>query len=270
MLNNRLFSAYFQSQTSLSKTVDIFLGLRHDNSSYYGAVNTPRLGIVYNQGRLNAKILYMQAFRAPKPWDYTNGLGNPNLKPEKVYSLEAAGGWSFSRYLRFDLSLYHNDLSNLLVRVFQGDNWWWDNAGALTTNGCETSLEYRRGRLKAYINYTYTGSKDDLYNQVPEIAPHGANAGILYAFTPHLRLSFRGHYLGERTNPKIIAATGNNRIEDALILHASLSLKLRSGIDFRITINNLLDAIYYHPSNLAASRFRQPQRAFRLSAGYSF
>ncbi len=85
MLKNRLISVYAQSQISLSKTIDLFLGVRHDDSNYYGAVTTPRLGFVFNRGKLTAKILYMQAFRAPKPWDYTNGSGNPNLKPEKIY-----------------------------------------------------------------------------------------------------------------------------------------------------------------------------------------
>ena len=87
MLANRLLSLYAQSQTSLSKSVDLFIGLRHDESSYYGAVTTPRLGFVFNEGRLTAKILYMQAFRAPRPWDYTNGTGNPDLEPEKIASV---------------------------------------------------------------------------------------------------------------------------------------------------------------------------------------
>jgi outer membrane receptor protein involved in Fe transport len=212
----------------------------------------------------------MQAFRAPKPWDYTDGLGNPNLKPEKADSFEAAGGWSFSKYLRFDLSVYHNRLSNLLTRVDEEDGWRWINTGALKTDGCEAGMEYRRGRLKAYINYTYTESKDDRNEQVPEIAPHGGNAGIQVAFSPRLRVSFRGQYLGERRNPKIIATTGDDRIDDAFVLHSALSLKLRGGFDLQFVINNLLDTVYYHPSNLPPSRYRQPQRTFRLSAGYSF
>jgi outer membrane receptor protein involved in Fe transport len=212
----------------------------------------------------------MQAFRAPKPWDYTSGLGNPDLEPEKSYSFEVSGGWSFSNNLRFDLSLYRNRLSNLLIRVRKGNDLWWDNAGSLTTDGCEANLEYRRGRLKAYINYTYTESKDDRNNQVPEIAPHGGNAGIQVAFSPRLRFSLRGQYLGERKNPAIIATTGNDRIDNALVFHTSLSLKLSRWVDLQLAINNLLDALYYHPSNLPPSRFRQPQRTFRLSAGYSF
>ena len=270
MLNNRLISAYAQSQTSLSKSVDLFLGVRHDDSSYYGAVTTPRLGIVFNRGRLTAKILYMRAFRAPKPWDYTDGLGNPDLKPEKISSFEAAGGWSFSRNLRFDLSLYHNRLSNLLTRVFEGVDRRWMNFGSVTTNGCEAAIQYQRGRMKAYANYTYNESVDASDEQVPEIAPHGANLGILYAFTTRLRLSLRGQYLGERKNSKVIPTTGNDRIDDAVVFHAALSLRLSREVDLQLVVNNLLDAVYYHPSNWPASRFRQPQRSIRISAGYSF
>jgi outer membrane receptor for monomeric catechols len=50
----------------------------------------------------------------------------------------------------------------------------------------------------------------------------------------------------------------------------TLSFKLPRGFDLQIAINNLLDAVYYHPSNLPPSRYRQPQRAFRIYAGYSF
>ncbi len=270
MMNNRLVSVYVQAQISMSKAMELFLGIRHDDSNYYGAVNTPRLGLVYNQGKLTAKVLYMRAFRAPKPWDYTDGLGNPGLSPEKGNSLEAAGGWAFTKFIRLDLAVYHNRLDNLLTREVEGDNWRWINLGALITDGCEAGLEYRRGRLKAYLNYTYTASRETPNGQVPEIAPHGANAGIQYAFAPSLRLSFRGQYLGERKNSKVIAATGNDRIDAALILHAALSLNLPRGFDLQLVINNLLDAVYYHPSNLSASRFRQPQRTLRLNVGYSF
>jgi outer membrane receptor protein involved in Fe transport len=105
---------------------------------------------------------------------------------------------------------------------------------------------------------------------MPEIAPHSANAGIQYIFTPNVRISFRGQYLGERKNPKIIMTTGNDRIDAAFILHTALSLNLPHGFDLQLFINNLLNVVYYHPSNLPPSRFRQPQRAFRLNVGYSF
>jgi outer membrane cobalamin receptor len=30
----------------------------------------------------------MEAFRAPKPWDYNWGVGNSHLQPEEIHSLE--------------------------------------------------------------------------------------------------------------------------------------------------------------------------------------
>jgi outer membrane receptor for ferrienterochelin and colicins len=270
MMTNRLLGVYAQGQVALTRELDLFVGVRHDHSSYYGDVTTPQTGLVLNRGRLNAKLLYMRAYRAPKPWDYTNGLGNPDLRPEKNGSLEASGGWAFSSHLRFELSVYHNRFSNLLSRDDVGDSWRWINAGSLTTDGCEPGLEYRRGRVKAYGNYTYTRSLDAQDRQVAEIAPHGGNAGITYAFTRNLRLSVRGQYLGVRSNPKIIPTTGNNRIDDAFVLHSALSLGLPRGFDLQLVGDNLLDAVYYHPSNLQPSRYRQPQRVFRLSLGYSF
>lgn len=270
MLANSLFSGYAQAQAALAKGLDLFFGARHDESSYYGSVTTPRAGLVLNRGRLTGKILFGRAFRAPKPWDYTNGLGNPDLKPERIDSFEAAGGWSFSQYLRFDLCLYRNRLSNLLTRSFQGDEWRWDNAESLTTTGGEASLLYRKGPWRVWLNYTYTSSLDDGDIQVAEIAPHGANAGVVYALTPSLRLSLRAHYLGARNNPKIIPSTGSDRIGEALVLHAVLTVKPASGLDVQLAVNNLLDAVYSHPSNLPAGRFRQPQRSFRITAGYSF
>lgn len=270
LLHNRLISVYAQSQTSLAGYLDLFFGVRHDDSNYYGSVTTPQFGLVLNRGRLTAKILTMQAFRAPKPWDYTNGLGNPSLEPEKSRSLEASGGWSFSPHLRFDLSVYHNRLNNLLTRVNEADDWRWINTGSLTTDGCESGLEYRQGRIKSYFNYTYTRSLDDQNRQVSEIAPHGGNLGIAYSFHPRLQVGLRGQYLGERINPKIVPSTKSDRIDDAVILHTNLSFKLNRTVDLRLTVNNLTDTVYYHPSNLPPSRYRQPQRTFRLTIGYSF
>lgn len=270
MLTDTLLSGFVQAQVALRPELELFIGARHDESSYYGSVTTPRAGLVFNRGKLTAKLLYGRAFRAPKPWDYTNGLGNPDLEPEKMSSLEAAGAWLFSPYLRFEISAYHNRLSNLLTRINEGDSWWWSNAGSVTTDGVEAGFLYRRGSWNAWAYYTYTASLNADDEQVPEIAPHGATLGLGHAFTPDLRLTLRGQYLGARKNTKIVPATGSDRIGDAFILHAALSLRIAGGFDAQIVVDNLLDAVYFHTSNLPAGRFRQPQRSVRIVAGYSF
>lgn len=270
MRTNRLISGYAQARITLAPPLDLFAGVRHDDSSYYGTVTTPRLGLVFNREKLTAKLLFGRAFRAPKPWDYTNGLGNPDLEPEDFSSLEFAGAWVFSPFVRLDVALYRNRLSNLLTRINQEGDWWWDNSGSVTTNGGEAVLHFRRGPWQAWASYTYTSSVDDAEKQVAEIAPHGATMGVLVALAPDFKLCLGGRYLGERKNDKIIPATGSDIIGEAFILRAALTARLFEGFDVQLAVENLLDAVYYHPSNLPASRFRQPQRVFRVTAGYGF
>lgn len=265
-----LLSLYAQARIPLLETLDLFAGLRHDDSSSHGAVDTPRMGLVFNYHTLTAKVLYMEAFRAPKPWDFTDGVGNPDLEPETMRSYEVSGAWSPSAYVRLDISLFRNRLDGLLTRSAEGDEWRWINAGELRTDGVEVVLEYRRGALKTYVNYSYTDSQDERGGAVPEIALHGANAGIAYTFSDTFATDLRVRYLGERSSPAVIPATADTRIGDAVVLNATLSLKLPRGLGVQLAVDNLTNVEYYHPSNLPPSRYRQPQRCIRLKAGYAF
>jgi outer membrane cobalamin receptor len=123
-------------------------------------VDTPRLGLVFNRDKLTAKMLYMEAFRAPKPWDFTDGVGNPDLEPEAMRSYEVSGAWSFSQHVRLDLAAYHNRLAGLLTRSEE------EGAIAGSTPGrraptASRSSSVPRGALKGFVNYSYTDSRDE-------------------------------------------------------------------------------------------------------------
>lgn len=267
---DHLVSVYAQAQLPLWKSLDLFLGIRHDDSSFYGTVNTPRAGLVFNRGRFTAKALYMEAFRAPKPWDFTDGLGNPGLEPETMRSHELSGAWSFSAALRLELSVYHNRLDGLLTRSTEVGGWRWINAGELETDGAEAALEYRRGALKTYFNYSYTASQDRSGARVPEISLTGANAGITYSFSRAVVGDLRVRYRGPRKNPSVIPATGDTRIDGSTVLYGALSVELAHGLSMQLVVDNLTNEVYFDPSNLPPSRYRQPQRSFRLRMGYAF
>ena len=269
-ITNDLISLYAEANCALSEGLRLFAGLRHDDSTGYGTANTPRAGLVLNRDRLTAKLLYMQAFRAPKPWDFTDGLGNPGLQPEEIRTVEAAVAWTFSDHLRADASVYRGRLEGLLTRVAEGDSYRWENAGDLDTDGLELSVELRKGRVKSWANASFTESADESGRQIPEIARWGANLGASYALTPRFAVGLRANYLGARTNPKVIPATGDVRIDDALVLHASASVRLPHGFEGHLFVNNLSNTTYFHPSNRPPSRYEQPGRTFRLQAGYTF
>ena len=263
-LSQHLTSLYLQTQYELARETELTLGLRYDHSSSYGNVTTPRLGLVHTRGKLTTKLLYMEAFRAPKPWDYTFGDGNPDLDPEEMRSIELAAICDLAKNLEGGLSLYRNSLKEILSK--EGNRWV--NRGRLSTNGLEFSLRYAGKKLSPFFNYTYTSSEFEDGERIPEIGHHTANIGITHALTGNVDLSLRGNYLGERKNPKPVTSTGSNYVDRAFVLHAAVSVRAYRDLDLQLIVRNLLDAEYYHTSNRPPDRYRQPQRTVMLKAGY--
>jgi outer membrane receptor for ferrienterochelin and colicins len=260
-------SIYLQSQYGFGKALELTLGFRWDDSTAYDSVIIPRGGLVYHGDRLAWKLLYSEAFRAPKPWDYNFGAGNSALEPEKMQSYEGVIGYQFSSDLHAGASIYHNRIRDILT-FNNGDNRW-ENQGVLKTNGLELTVDYTFKRLIAYVNYTFNDSEYENGDPVPEIARHNANVGMTYALNRDWTFNLRGNYLGERANPQTITATGNNEINSAFVVHGDIGWNYR-GWDIHLTVKNLLDTVYYHTSNRPPERYRQPQRTILLKAQYRF
>ncbi len=262
MMTNHLASVYLQAQYKMFKNTELTLGYRYDESSYYGTVNTPRIGMVYNKNRLTAKLLYMEAFRAPKPWDYTYEEGNPNLEPEIMKSVELGMAYTFTNNFLTNISFYKNHMKGTFTREERRQT----NGPRLNTDGFEISFDYAKERIKWTLNYTYNFSRYELKETIPEIGKHNANWGVTYAFTNRIKLNLRGHYIGRRKNVKTVTATGNKYVDDALVFHSTLSVLNLMGFNIQLICKNLLDVEYYHTSNNPPERYRQPQRTimFRL------
>ena len=266
MISNGLASVYLQTQYKFAESTELTFGLRHDNSSYYGKVFTPRIGLVYNKNELTTKLLYTEAFRAPKPWDYTYEEGNPDLEPETMKSLEIALGYVYSENFVATLSVYKNNMKGTFVR----EELRQTNGPDVKTDGFELGLDYVWGQIRSYFNYTYNLSIYEHGETVPEIGNNNINAGILFAITRQLKIDVRGHYLGTRKNVKTISATASDYVDHTFVVNSTLSFLDLNGFDFQIIVNNLLDTEYYHTSNNPPDRYRQPQRRILLRVKYEF
>jgi len=267
MESNNLQSLYVLAQQNFLDYLQLSAGLRLDNSSVYDQVLTPRISLVYNKKSLTAKLLYMEAFRAPKPWDYNFGIGNSELDPEHMRSTELFLVYDIKDDLRFETSLYSNIVYDVLEKDTGNDRWI--NHGTLNTNGVEFTLSYYSNRITPYFNYTYNDSRDDNGDESPEIANHSANIGALYSISNKLRLNVSGNYLGERKNPHIIPNTDDDIINPAFVLHSVLTFTYSQNYNFQLIGKNILDTKYYHTSNSSVSRYRQPQRTILLRVGWS-
>lgn len=269
MEKNYLASIFLEPQLSLLSGLYFSGGFRFDHSSVYDNVFTPRVGMSYKLNRLIIRASYAEAFRAPRPWDYTNGLGNKSLVPEKMTSFEGAISYLLLDNFKIDFIVYNNSFKNAITMEKIGDDFRWVNEGMIKTKGFEFGLFYSTNKCKVSLNYTFNESTNQDKKMVPEISKHIANASITYAIIDDLKLNLRANYLGERENPKLINTTNSNMIDQAIILNACLTFFNFEGFDFQLVVKNILDAEYYHTSNRTPDRYRQAQRSFMLSIGYS-
>lgn len=264
-----LFSLYLQSSYKISENLELTLGARGDKSSAYDEVLTPKLSLVYNRDNFIAKLLYSEAFRAPKPWDYSDGIGNPSLEPEEMKAVELFLEYFIDKNFKIDFSIYHNELKNLFAKESLESDYRWINRGEATTKGIEASLNYTNNSFKYYINYTFTNSNDEDNLFLDEIAKHKASSGLTYYFTKEFIGSVGVNYFGKRKNPKVIPATNSNIINSATIFNANLNYFYKK-FDFSLICKNLFDKSYYHTSNLAPERYLQNGRDLYLQVNYKF
>jgi outer membrane cobalamin receptor len=265
-----LVSIYTQAQYKLNTPFQLIVGARYDLSSYYDQVFTPRLGLLYSVNKIGIKALYMTAFRAPKPWDYTNGLGNTALIPEKMRSSEIAINYSVYYNLMLNISIYNNYLHNALTIENVLTNYRWVNKGAIRTNGFELQLNQQIDNQTISMNYTFNQSLDENNVVISEIAKHSFNLEYNFPVQKFVEVSFRINYLGKRKNPQFITQTQSNYIKEALIFNSVISIPAFKNMNMSLVVKNLFNETYYHSSNRLPERYRQPQRTIYLKIGYTF
>ncbi|MBU1099188.1 MAG: TonB-dependent receptor plug domain-containing protein [Bacteroidetes bacterium] len=270
MLNNYLASIFIEPHIKLQKKLHLSGGARLDYSSIYDLVLTPRMGVSYYKGNYILHLSYSEAFRAPKPWDYTDGLGNESLIPEKMKSLEASVTLSIPDLFQVDLTGYLNNLKNAFVKETILNGYRWVNSGEVNTEGVEISVKHKSKNWKSSLNYTFNQSYDEFHQFVSEISKHSVNAGMTYYLSKNLSVNLRTNYIGKRKNPKLIAATNSNFIDPCLVFHGAISLLDYEGFDIQLSAKNIFDVEYYHTSNREPDRYRQSQRTILLSVGYAF
>ena len=270
VLHNYLLSYYAQANYSFIEQISLNAGIRHDFSNYYGNVFIPRIGIVFNQDNFTAKALFNKAFRAPKPWDYNFGAGNSDLMPEKMRTLEFCLSYRLKEIIRLGGSVFNNIIEDKLTKEITATTERWTNNDMLTTTGFELYGDYLAQNLSIYTNYSFNDSRDQDDVFIPEISKHKVNVGFTWSFPDMLLVNLRVNYLGERKNPFIISTTGNDIIDDALVLNGCLSFTGIKRLNLQLKINNILNEKYFHPSNRFDGRYRQPQRTVLMIVSYNF
>lgn len=161
--------AFVQDEWQLAPTWVLTAGLRYDHYSDVGSTTNPRLALVWNTSPdLTTKLLYGEAFRPPSMAELyiinnPVGLGNPNLKPEKLRSLELALGYQLSPNQHLALNVYAFRIRDLInfVPDPSGLTSTTQNVDELRGRGLEAEWRYRPGaQWQLLANYSLQSTEN--------------------------------------------------------------------------------------------------------------
>ena len=257
LLPHRRFNDYLCAQDEWSFAHDWTLtaGLRRDNYSDFGGTTNPRLALVWDTSyNVTSKLLYGSAFRAPSFNEQygvnPSGDGNPNLKPERINTLEAAVSWQVRNNIQFNLSLFQYNMKDTIRVVAKpsGVGTTYQNTGKQHGNGAELEAIWDAGRnLRLTANYSNQQSIDEATNTDAGYAPHQhVFAKADWRFANNWMFSPQLDWVADRRRPQ-----GDTRpqVPDYTTVNLAMhNTQDKRKWDFAVSAYNLFNATVLEPS----------------------
>lgn len=251
----RVNHVYAQDEWAFTQDWYLTAGVRRDQYSDFGGTTNPRVALVWETAyNLTSKLLYGRAFRPPSFSELYNinnpvALGNPNLKPESIESVELAFAWQPAGTVQTNLNLFHYQMKDIMRFVQNPDtSFTAQNAGRQHGQGIEVELAWEaRTNLRLSGNYAQQRSIDETTNQDAGNAPqHHIYARADWRFMPNWTLNTQLNYIaGRKREPTDTRPV----IADYRTVDLTLRNQKRSSEwDFAFTVRNLFNADAREPS----------------------
>ncbi|MEJ2619658.1 MAG: TonB-dependent receptor [Candidatus Thiodiazotropha sp.] len=274
--NKRRDLWYFslQDEWNFAKHWDLTLGARYDRYSDFGDTFNPRLALVWQtRFDLTTKLLYGRAFRPPSFSElYAQNnpvqLGNTELDPETIDTLEFAIDWHPNPDLRIATNLFAYQIEDLIEAVA-------DPGGASNTNqnardqqghGIEFEIDWQLNKqLRVQSNGAWQRSEDsDSGKQLANSHGFQYYARANWHFLPNWSIDGQWFWIGKRRRAE-------EDFRDDIDAYHLLNLTLRKQqliehLDLAFGIRNLLDDEINEPaSSTIINQYPMESRAYWLS-----
>ena len=254
-----------QDEWNLAQGWNLTAGVRYDEYSDFGGTVNPRAALVWETtDELITKLLYGQAFRAPafsEQYVKNNpvGVGNDNLDPETIETLELAFEYQPRKDVRLKLNLFHYVAEDLIALTGTTLPQQYNNYAEQEGDGFEIELDWQPyEQLILRANFAYQQSENETIGHDVHDAPE-----MQFYLNPHWdfladwSLDAQYFWIGERNR-----AEGDPReeIEDYNLVNLTLRRKnIEKHWDIAVGVRNLLDEDAREPSPYDAGA---PQGAF--------
>ncbi len=255
----------------LEGRLDLTGGLRYDWHNVYGGQTSERIGLVSHPlPGVHAKLLYGSAFKAPSPLllhavpsAAGDVMGNPQLEPQHVRTVELQVTWEPLPLLAFSSDVAYSVLANKTEFVQQGISQVARNIARAETLSWETLAELRyRDLVRAHLSFEAQRTVRDTGQEGYSGSLVGSAGGIYPTFMIHagvvtqpswlpLRASLQGSLVGARraSDTNILLNDGVYSLPAYLLLEAGLQSlpfdlfgRRRNDVSVALQGKNLLGA----------------------------
>jgi outer membrane receptor for ferrienterochelin and colicins len=250
--------------------------------SGFGALFTPRLGVIYTPGRrrLVLKAIYSEAFKDPTdtekfgdffpPRLVGSSASNFDLRPERVRNTEVSAGWEPNERTAVQLSAYEAHyrgviaLTQLPVSSICPDPLnpclAYLNRDEIRVRGLEATARHRIAAAEIWANYTYAQPEQRIPSdtdpnateavRVPNIATNQINVGADVEWR-QLTAAVRTHYSGRRRIGRGTAFINDpGYLGDQVDAYSTTALALTyrdvlPNVTLQVAVDNVFDKQYW-------------------------
>ncbi len=277
-MRRSIWSAMLQDEWQLAEHWYLTAGLRYDHYSDFGSTANPRFALVWDvTSQFTSKLLYGRAFRAPTFAEQGNVnnpvlLGNPNLNPETINTVELAFDYRPLNNLRTAANFYYYTIQDLIQAVPDAN----DASATAQNNGDQTGygleLEWNWQMTENWNfkgNYAWQHARNEQINRrVAGVPKQQLYVAAEWQFVPRWYVQTQLNWVGQR-----ISSPGDDRVLDN---YETVDITLRSKrllqhLDVAASVRNLFDADAREPAvPQLPGNLPLPGRSFYLEASVYF
>jgi outer membrane receptor for ferrienterochelin and colicins len=235
-----IYSIYLQDKYTFSNKFSATLGVRYDDYSDFGSSVNPRLAFVYApSSKKRLKLLYGEAFRAPSILQLSGFVGNPNLQPEKVKTLEVLWMQEYSRAFA-GLTWYRSWYSNMIDTVLQsqGGRRFENIADTMNTSGIELEAQIRPfNNMTLRVGYSYAYETEKNPKRFPAHTLSFIANYKLNAWNFNVNTYYHDEIAQDLVN-------GSEMLDSYSVINFNLRYALNNATALTFLVKNLLDNNY--------------------------
>jgi len=269
-----IWSAVAQDEWQFAKSWQLTAGVRYDHYSDFGSTINPRAALVWDiNEQLTSKLLYGKAFRAPNFSEQSNQnnpvvVGNKQLKPETINTVE----WGFDYHpfstLRTAVNLYYYEIDNLIA--IPPSTVVYQNSGNQKGYGTEFEWNWQATEQWSILgNYAWQNARNNASNtRVTGVPEHHVYTAVRWQFLPQWQLQPQVNWVGGRTR-----LSGDNRpLQDYETVDLTLrGKKLLGQLNMAASMHNMFDANNFDPAVTSLPQnIPMPGRSFYFEVSTNF